>query len=330
MLLIDRPIISKTYTNLHCIEVEKDSVYFFGKSPEDRANISELQHTDDSSIQYIQLNINEDDTKLIVDLDEKLFIDLNNDQDLNDFFAQFNVSNFYLDITGLTHSAWAPILKFFSKHQNLSLKIIYIEPSSYSRKLAPLENEFYNLSSHIKGVSPVNGFHTLIDSNEFTFVPLLGFEGARFNLINNTLEPSSKESIIPIVGLPGFEPWYVFETIRGNRQILKITDSYQRLDYIPSDCVFSCYYKLEEILNSRKYLKVAPIGTKPHAVAAFILALNYPENVEIVYDHPIRTSKRTDGVSKVHVYDIKHLFKYKSPNIDNLNDRRRARMERRT
>lgn len=65
-------------------------------------------------------------------------------------------------------------------------------------------------------------------------------------------------------------------------------------------------------------------------MAAFILALNYPENVEIVYDHPIRTSKRTDGVSKVHVYDIKHLFKYKSPNIDSLNDRRRSRMERRT
>ena len=115
MLLIDRPIISNTYPNLQCIEVEKDSVYFYGKSPEDRANISELQYTDDSSIQFIQLNINEDDTKLIIDLDEKFFIDLNNDQNLNDFFTQFNVSNFYLDITGLTHSAWAPILKFFSK-----------------------------------------------------------------------------------------------------------------------------------------------------------------------------------------------------------------------
>ena len=49
MLLIDRPIISNTYPNLQCIEVEKDSVYFYGKSPEDRANISELQYTDDSS-----------------------------------------------------------------------------------------------------------------------------------------------------------------------------------------------------------------------------------------------------------------------------------------
>lgn len=330
MFLIDRPIISKTYTNLHSLQVAENSVYLYGKSPEDRANISELQHSEESSIQYVELNINEDDTKLTVDLDGEIIIDLNNDQNLNNFFSKFNVLNFYLDITGLTHSAWAPILKFFSKHQTLSLKVIYIEPSSYSRKLAPLENEFYNLSLHIKGVSPVNGFHTLIDSNEFTFVPLLGFEGARFNLINNTLEPSSKESIIPIVGLPGFKPWYVFETIRGNRQILKITDSYQRLDYIPSDCVFSCYYKLEEILNARKYLKVAPIGTKPHAVAAFILALNYPENVEIVYDHPIRTSKRTDGISKVHVYDIKHLFKYKSSSTNSLDDRRRARMERRT
>ncbi|EJP50556.1 hypothetical protein ACINNAV18_3172 [Acinetobacter baumannii Naval-18] len=83
-------------------------------------------------------------------------------------------------------------------------------------------------------------------------MPLLGFEGARFNLINNTVEPKSKDSIIPLVGLPGFEPWYVFETIRGNRQILKITESYQWIDYIPSDCTFSCYYKLEEILNIKK------------------------------------------------------------------------------
>ncbi|WP_151781795.1 hypothetical protein, partial [Acinetobacter bereziniae] len=283
-----------------------------------------------TNVKYIKLNINTEETLLSVNLEDLFTINLNDENSINVFFLKFQEKNFYLDITGLTHSAWAPIIKFFSKHNELSIKVIYIEPSSYARKKAPLDNEFYNLSSHIKGVAPVNGFHTLIDSDKFTFVPLLGFEGARFNLINNTLEPTSKDSIIPLVGLPGFEPWYVFETIRGNRQILKITDSYQWIDYVPGDCTFSCYYKLEEILKIKKNLKVAPIGTKPHALAAFILALNYPNNVEIVYDHPIRTTKRTDGASKVHIYDIKHLFMH-PPSVNiNLDDRRRERRERRT
>jgi len=330
MFLINRPIITKTYENLESIEVENNSVYLYGQSLEDRADISTLIKTSHTNVKYIKLNINTEETLLSVNLENLFTINLNDENSINVFFLKFQEKIFYLDITGLTHSAWAPIIKFFSKHNELSIKVIYIEPSSYARKIAPLDNEFYNLSSHIKGVAPVNGFHTLIDSDKFTFVPLLGFEGARFNLINNTLEPTSKDSIIPLVGLPGFEPWYVFETIRGNRQILKITDSYQWIDYVPGDCTFSCYYKLEEILKIKKNLKVAPIGTKPHALAAFILALNYPNNVEIVYDHPIRTTKRTDGASKVHIYDIKHLFMH-PPSVNiNLDDRRRERRERRT
>ncbi|WKA72664.1 hypothetical protein QWY26_05090 [Acinetobacter baumannii] len=115
MYLIDRPIITKTYNNLESIEIENDSVYLYGQSLEDRADISTLIQTASKNIKYIKLNINNEETTLSVHLKEILTVNLNDENSINNFFSHFQEKNFYLDITGLTHSAWAPLIKFFFK-----------------------------------------------------------------------------------------------------------------------------------------------------------------------------------------------------------------------
>ena len=43
------------------------------------------------------------------------------------------------------------------------------------------------------------------------------------------------------------------------------------------------------LTNPDKLIKIAPIGTKPHCIAAILFAIKYYKNVEVVYDNPIHT-----------------------------------------
>ncbi|WP_000280760.1 hypothetical protein [Acinetobacter baumannii] len=89
MYLIDRPIITKTYNNLESIEIENDSVYLYGQSLEDRADISTLIQTASKNIKYIKLNINNEETTLSVHLKEILTVNLNDENSINNFFSHF-------------------------------------------------------------------------------------------------------------------------------------------------------------------------------------------------------------------------------------------------
>jgi len=50
------------------------------------------------------------------------------------------------------------------------------------------------------------------------------------------------------------------------------------------------------------FLRIAPIGTKPHSLGAVLLKIAYPSRVDLIYDHPIRKKGRTKGKSKTLCY----------------------------
>jgi hypothetical protein len=76
--------------------------------------------------------------------------------------------------------------------------------------------------------------------------------------------------------------------------------------FAPANDPFGLFYLLEDISAARPsdVLRIAPIGTKPHALGAVLFALTNPRSVELVYDHPVRKAKRTAGVSRTFVYEI--------------------------
>ena len=140
------------------------------------------------------------------------------------------------------------------------------------------------------------------------FVPLLGFEGARFAHVLEAVQPD-RPDIYPIVGVPGFRPEYPFHTYLGNRSVLSETRSWHNVRYVPANCAFSVYQTLEEIArrNPGRTIQVAPIGTKPHALGSVLFTLDHPDRMEIVYDHPVRKEMRTSGFSRVCLYDLSLL-----------------------
>ncbi len=209
-------------------------------------------------------------------------------------------------MTGLGHHVWAPLVRAaLSIVEHLA--VVYVEPSDYTFSRTPTEGEIFDLSERITGIAPIPGFASLSnrDDEEVCFVPLLGFEGARFAYVLEEVEPPG-DRIIPVVGVPGFRPEYPFHTYLGNRLPLLRSQAWRNIRFAIANCPFALYYQLEEIaaVYPRSVMKVAPIGTKPHALGAILYAIARPGRVEVVYDHPIRKATRTAGSARLLVYHV--------------------------
>ena len=302
------PLMTDTFDSPTDFIPKDSSVYIYGQTEEYRSNHITGWTSTIQNINLVKITQQSITSFFIEEDQQEIF--LRSDKSLANLWEGLlpNI-NIYIDITGLTHSVWAAILKSAIDH-NFNVLVVYVEPAIYSRSSAPIEGQFYDLSEKITEISPLPGFAVLSPSSEETiFIPLLGFEGTRLKYIIEQIQPESG-NIIPIVGLPGFKPWYVFETLRGNKASLIETNAWQSIKYAPGDCPFSCYYLLERVYNDfqKQHIKIAPIGTKPHALAAVMFSLNYPQ-IEIVYDHPVRKSGRTDGTSKLHVYHVTSIVR---------------------
>lgn len=213
----------------------------------------------------------------------------------------------YLDVTALSHTTWAPLLKACVSSA-VEFKLVYVEPVEYARHPSPHQGELFDLSDRIDGIAPLPGFASirLRSSGEAAFVPILGFEGARLAHVLESVEiPTSKVS--PIIGLPGFRAEFPMKAMLGNRTTFESSRLASRLKYAKANCPFDLFHQIvaiHEAFGHSALLRVAPVGTKPHGVGAILYALSRPAEVEIVYDHPKRKAKRTIGEANVCLYDV--------------------------
>ena len=232
-------------------------------------------------------------------------LSLRNQNELTGLAEAFRDKTVYLDITGLPHHVWMPILRSCLR-VGQALRIIYVEPEGYTTNPNPKPGEFFDLSDSLQGLQPIPGFAKLRlrRAEMLRLVPLLGFEGIRFRYLVEQLEPSERD-IFPVIGVPGFKPSYPFHTYEGNSDPLAKTRSWQRVRYVDASCPFSLFKCLESIAAypGQQSMQVATIGTKPHALGAALYTIVSPA-VELIYDHPVRRKKRSSGMGVCHVYFV--------------------------
>lgn len=187
------------------------------------------------------------------------------------------------------------------------MNVVYLEPEAYSSTAHPEVGTIYDLSERIEGIRPLPLFAKLADQRQETscFIPLLGFEGARFLHMLNEVEPA-KDKIFPIIGVPGFRPHYPLDTLVSNAVGLEQDKAIRNLRFARSNCPFSLFYELEEIAQRAPdhLLRLGLIGTKPHALGAILFAIANHEHTEIVYDNAKRKVGRTSGTAKCLVYAV--------------------------
>lgn len=209
-----------------------------------------------------------------------------------------------VDLTSLEHRIWAPIVKTFVE-LNREFIALYAEPDDY-RRSEDLPGAIYDLST-ARGIEPLPGFARLArrSDDEGYFAPLLGFEGARLSHIFDQEEVEISRTS-PVIGSPGFRIEYPAYAYLANRDTLSLDRMDQRVEFARAGCPFEAYRAIERI-HSRTggaYLRVAPIGTKPHALGAILYAIRHKELIELIYDNPVRSTGRTRGARGVYVYEV--------------------------
>lgn len=297
------PILTDTFESVSLFTPVPGSAYIYRVSNEDRSGHTGQWLQSGKAVQFIEVTTESVSGFQVSGVEEEFF--LRSAASLSRLLAPLGTGRvLYVDITGLSHPTWAALIRA-AIVARMEVRAVYVEPYRYKRSAAPLEGQIYDLSARIAGIAPMPGFATISTTEESVFVPLLGFEGARFRHVIEQVQPSH-ERIVPVVGIPGFKPWYVFETYMGNRAALEETSAWHHIEFVPANCPFSCFYLLQELArrHPNSTLKVAMIGTKPHALGAVMFALTSPSRIELIYDNPIRKEGRTDGLGRLLVYHV--------------------------
>ena len=212
----------------------------------------------------------------------------------------------YLDITGLGHRIWAPLLRA-AVEEGSEVTVVYAEPETYARSTSPSPGLIFDLSERIEGIAPIPGFARLDlrDDKDAVFIPMLGFEGHRLaHIVESVQAPASLT--FPLVGVPGFRPEFPYYTYLGNRLQLAVDSVHQNVQFAKANCPFEAFHAIHRIGREfrERTLTIAPIGTKPHALGAVLYYLARPSSVELVYDHPVRRDQRSAGLGKICLYNV--------------------------
>jgi hypothetical protein len=297
------PILTDTYESVSLFTPAAGSAYVYRVSNEDRSGHTGQWRQSCTDVDFIEVTTETVSGFQVAGTEDEFL--LRSAASLSKLLTPLGSGRvLYIDITGLSHPTWAALIRA-AIAAKMEVRAVYVEPYRYKRSTAPLEGQIYDLSARIAGIAPMPGFATIATTDDSLFVPLLGFEGARFRHVIEHVQPSH-ERIVPVVGIPGFKPWYVFETYMGNRAALEETSAWHHIEYVPANCPFSCFYLLRELARRKpnSILKVAMIGTKPHALGAVMFALTSPDRIELIYDNPIRKEGRTDGLDRLLVYHV--------------------------
>ncbi len=311
--IIERPLFTQHYDNLADLALAPGSAYVFAASSEERSTLpSTWVEKHKESIRFIQIteqSAEEASFKATVGNGAPQTISLRSKRQLEEFVKNIlAVSVVYLDITGQDQATWAAILRALLLRRT-DTRAVYVEPREYAYSATPTEGEIFDLSERIRGLQSLPGFASLRSSDEdYVLIPLLGFEGARFAYLIEQLQPESA-NIVPIIGLPGFRSEYPFHAYAANKSVLLSTRAWKDVRYARANCPFSLFYALTDIAERYPGLPVrlAPIGTKPHALGAVLFTLanqSSGQAVELVYDHPIRKATRTLGAQQASVYFV--------------------------
>ena len=314
---IEKPLLTRLYDGWDSFELESGSTYIHGTSVEARSIHPTAWEEATKDVTFVRFSSLEntpsrDFSRCTVEMDGVVsMLHLRGGSQLRAFLLKIKSRVVYLDITGLPHHVWAPLLRAAITIPK-EISVVYVEPRSYTFSPTPTESEIFDLSEAIHGILPLPGFGVLNEPEDeelVLFVPFLGFEGHRFAYVLEQVQPP-RRNIVPIIGVPGFMPEFPFHTYLGNRNILAQGDLHTQIRHAIANSAFDAFYLLQKIATDypQHLLKIAPIGTKPHALGAILFTLWTERRVEIVYDHPIRKPNRTIGSANILLYEIGQLL----------------------
>jgi len=300
------PAFTEVFESPDTFVLPDGSVYIAGQSGEERAHGYERLCRGAEDVIFWSL-IDSSRSLAVLEADDgHKELRLRSARDMNLFVEEYRERVIWLDITGLPHAVWAPLVRALRRSPGKG-KVVYFEPSGYRFSSEPTPRAIFDLSEKIEGIAPLPGFASLTTSSRVArlCVALLGFEGARLAYALESLQPQ-RQDILPVVGVPGFRLEFPFLSYWGNLSILRDSGAWKNVRMAPANCPFSVYALLSELQASAptRSMQVLLVGTKPHALGAVLYCVDHPQAVELVYDFPDRRADRTSGIERVCVFNL--------------------------
>ncbi|WP_141133407.1 hypothetical protein [Pseudomonas segetis] len=184
------------------------------------------------------------------------------------------------------------------------IEIIYVEPLEYTK---PKGADQYALSDRIKGYLPIpNSIVDLTSDDLEAGVFFLGFESERLERALEEHQMITTKDIKVVFGIPAFQPGWELNSIVPHLTRLSEQGRIEMAYCAANDpeAAFECLETTRTSLGYGKSMFIAPIGTKPCGIASAVFASIYPEQVGLLFDHPTRKSKRSEGSSLWHRYSV--------------------------
>jgi hypothetical protein len=192
-----------------------------------------------------------------------------------------------------------------------SIDITYVEPGEYTRPRRSrsflLNRREFELSDEVAGYRAVPGATIMLsDRVRQRGVFLLGFEERRLDVAFEDFQMLRPRDCDLVFGVPAFKPGWEMDTFANNIRVVMERGIMGGVHFCGANDPAAVYELLESIrsgLRDGERMFVAPIGTKPHGIAAALFAATH-SGVGILYDHPRRRAGRTQRVGGWHSFRL--------------------------
>ncbi|KXY34995.1 hypothetical protein [Bacillus sp. FSL K6-0067] len=208
-----------------------------------------------------------------------------------------------MDLSSLQHSVLMYLSSvFISEYKPMKLFATYAEPLNYNKKA----NGDFALNEEYLGLRAVPGLARRSREKPIKLTTFLGFDGHR--LIKILEETQQIKTVIPVIGFPSFQPNWQSKSLKNSMRVIEYTDSKDDVHKCGANSVFEALNLIERLKpkNDVTYA-LAPLGTRPHSLACAIYATRYT-NTLLLYDHPIETSPRSNGILNCKCYHLTSLI----------------------
>lgn len=294
-----RLVVPATAAYLYRAQAEEDRGYL---------GVDWIESMTASGVRFYEVTYENDEEITVHDASSDAIVRLSlfDPESFLDHIASEGSECLWIDITALAFGSWASLIRS-AIDRGVPVTVAYAEPAEYTSSPNPMRGLQFNLSKRTTGLAPIPGFARLWASGieESILVPLLGFEGDRLQRVLEETDFDVRRTF-PIIGVPGFRPEYPFISLDANSRSLNRSPLHRNIRLARANCPFEAFLAIENLRveEQASHVTLAPIGTKPHALGALLQALRHPEGSTIVYDHPVRSERRTIGAANLCVYGV--------------------------
>lgn len=197
--------------------------------------------------------------------------------------------------------------------QKINFDVLYVQPATYNQKdNDELDKQSsFDLSDDGLGIQQVPPYVGLTELSSTCI--FLGFEGHRIGSLIHSDEFRPRSPVC-LIGTPAFKLGWENHSLSSNfRQLIELdNDKRTQFRFVGANDPLKTYETLKLLYDhlsyERKSLCLVPFGTKPGAIAAAQLAVNF-SGVILTYDFVRKKPRRSKGVGKIHTFSFRHTGK---------------------